>query len=117
MTRFALLLCLCFVGCVRVPPRPPSPQPEPSAATEMDRYFGAFRACIGKALGDTAAGVDGLDEVGYRKLLGANLQRAAAAAHGELSTADQAMSDGGYTPAKAKDMLLRRQRECASGSQ
>lgn len=113
--RFALALSLCLAcGCLRVPTPAPVP-PAPTADTEMDRYFEAFRACIGKALGDTAAGIDGLDEAGYRKLLGANLKRAAEAAHGELSANDQALSDGGYTPAKAKEMLLRRQRECARG--
>jgi hypothetical protein len=111
MTRtLALILCLAC-GCGNLKPNPkPAPTPD---ATEMDRYFEAFRACIGKALADTAAGVDGLDEVGYRKLLGKNLKLAAEAAHGELSENDQALSDGGYTPEKAKEMLLRRQRECA----
>lgn len=111
MTRLALLLCLCFAGCVRAP-RPPEP---PASSTEMSRYFDSLRATVGKALGDTAAGVDGLDELGYRRLLGANLKTAIEAAHGELSKADQALSDSGYTPAKAKEILLRRQRECARG--
>jgi hypothetical protein len=112
MGRLACVLALLCVGCFRLPdvPKPPTPRPE---SAEMDRYFGAFRECVGKALGDTAAEVDGLDEVGYRKLLGKHLKAAAEAAHGELSATDQALSDGGYTPEKAKELLLRRQRECA----
>ncbi len=110
--RYTLLALLLFAGCVRVPVVPVPPTPD---ATEMDRYFSEFRVQIGIALGKTADGVDGLDEVAYRKLFGANLKAAAEAAHGELSATDQALSDGGYTPEKAKALLRRRQQECTRG--
>lgn len=114
MSRLAAALLLCLAcGCVRTPD--PVPPPEPVADTEMGRYFTAFRTNIGEALGKTAAEVDGLDEATYRDVLAKHLFEAVTKSHSELSANDQALSDSGYTPAKAKEMLLRRQRECASG--
>lgn len=114
MIRIAILLLCLSSGCLRSGVVP-TPRPDVPGATEMDRYVETFRMKLGKALGDTAAEVDGLDEVGYRKLLGAKLKKAAEDAHAELSAADKTLSDGGYTPAKAKAILLRRQSEVTRG--
>jgi hypothetical protein len=116
MNRLTIVLLSCLVwGCVRTaPPKPPEPD-VPVADTEMGRYFQSFQKNIGEALGKTAAEVDGLDEATYRDVFAKNLFEAVTKSHSELSANDQALSDSGYTPAKAKEMLLRRQRECASG--
>jgi hypothetical protein len=109
MSRYALLVAVLLCGCVgRNPVDPPLPEP---GTTEMDRYIHSFRANIGEALGKTASGVDGLDEKAARDLLAANLLDAITKSHGELSAADAALSDGGWTTEKFAAVCRRRQAE------
>jgi len=119
MTRLALLLALLLCGCLKPRPvDPPAPEPDvvaPVAGTEMDRYFAAFRTNIGRALGETAAKVDGLSEAAARDLLAAKLLDAVTRSHGELSAADAALSASGFTTEKFKAVLLRRQQEALRG--
>jgi hypothetical protein len=126
--RFAVALLLCFAcGCLAVPePKPPAPpRPDVAGATEMDRYFNAFRMNIGEALSKTAIAIDGKDpnddgtddltEEEYRDVLAANLLDAVTKSHAELSQVDQALSNSGYRPAKAKELLIRRAEESRRG--